>query len=59
MVSIQKEVLDDIVYLEVKLRHGMLKGLFNVPDVFLEQFGQDGQIPIPKADLIDIGVLLP
>lgn len=58
MVAIEEEVLDDVVDLEVELGDGMLEGFFDVADVLLEELGEDGQVSVAEADLVDVGVLL-
>jgi hypothetical protein len=57
-IPIKQKVLYDVIDLEVEFRNGMLEGLLDVPYIFLEQFGQNGQVPVSESDLIDIGILL-
>lgn len=58
MVAVQEQVLDDVVDLEVELGDGVLEGFFYVADVLLEELGQDGEVSVAEADLVDVGVFL-
>ena len=54
-----QEVLDDVVDVEVESGYGLLKGLLDVADVFLKQFGQDGEVLVAEPDFVDVRELLP
>ena len=57
-MSIKEEIFDDIVYIGIESRDGMVESFLNISYIFLKKFGEDGEILISEANLVDAGILL-
>lgn len=56
--TLKQEVLYDVIDIEVEFWDGLFEGLLDVADIFLEEFGEDAEVFVPEADLIDAGEFL-